>query len=414
MKKTVWYVSKYFEVSTESSPGGRPFLIWKELAKSGYNAVVITSDSNHLVYAPKFEGNMLRQWVEGVQIFWLNTLKINKAKSLKRILSWIHFEINLFFLKKADIPAPDLVVVSSPSLLTILNGFFLRKKYRCKLAFEVRDIWPLTLTEEGGYSKSNIFIRLMAWVEKFSYKYSDYIIGTMPNLAEHVENILGYERKVYCLPMGVSDSSVEAPDDLVDEEYFSRYFPLEKFLVVYAGTIGITNALDIFFECAHRMRNVEDIHFVLVGDGALKKIYKEKYSGFKNISFAAQVEKNQVQSVLRRADVVYFSTFPSEIWRYGQSLNKLIDYMLSGKVVLASYSGYPSMINEASSGFFIPAGDVDAMIEKIKMLYVMPPFERLAMGLKGKEWLIQNRTYKVISQKFVNDFLKDPDEILTQ
>lgn len=404
MKKTIWYVSKYFEAPTESSPGGRPFLIWKELAKSGFNAVVIASNSNHLMYTPEFQGRVLSEDLGGVKVFWLNTLKIRTAKSFRRVLSWLHFEINLFFLKKKNIPAPDLIVVSSLSLLTVLNGFWLRRKYKCRLAFEVRDIWPLTLTAEGGYSKSNLFVRMLAAIEKLGYKHADHIIGTMPNLAEHVENVLGYKKDVYCLPMGVPDEMIDVSSDLVNEDYFRKYFPDGKFFIVYAGTIGITNALDMFFECAQRMKDVEEIHFVLLGEGGLKEYYQEKYAGLGNITFAERVEKYQVQSVLCKADVLYLSTFPSEIWRYGQSLNKMIDYMLAGKVVLASYSGYPSMLNEAESGFFVPAGDIAAALEKIKFLYEMTPDKRIEMGTRGRKWLLSNRRYEKISRDFQKRF----------
>ncbi len=405
MKKTIWYVSKYFESPTESSPGGRPFLVWKELAKDGFNAVVITSDSNHLMYTPRVEGKVLEQNLEGVRVFWLNTLKIKTAKSFKRILSWLHFEYRLFFMNKKNLPAPDLIVVSSLSLLTILNGLYLRRKYKCKLAFEIRDIWPLTLTEEGGYSKNNIFVKVLAYVEKLGYKHADYIIGTMPNLGEHVANILGYEKEAYCLPMGVPDQVIDISTDLVDQSYFDKYFPEGKFFVVYAGTVGITNALDIFFECAQKMSGNDNIHFVLLGDGGLKSSYMARYGSLKNLTFAERVEKYQVQSVLSRADVLYLSTFPSEIWKYGQSLNKMIDYMLAGKPVIASYSGYPSMLNEADSGFFVPAGDLNALVEKIEALYALPKEERIEIGKRGRRWLLENRTYQKIKDDFVKKFL---------
>ncbi|MCB5363226.1 glycosyltransferase family 4 protein [Pusillimonas sp. CC-YST705] len=405
MKKTIWYVSKYFESPTENSPGGRPFLVWKELAKDGFDAVVITSDSNHLMYVPKVEGSVLEQNLEGVKVYWLNTLKITTAKSFRRILSWLHFEFKLFFMNKKKLPTPDLVVVSSLSLLTILNGFLLRRKYGCKLAFEIRDIWPMTLTEEGGYSKSNVFVRVLAYIEKLGYKHADYIIGTMPNLGEHVKNVLGYEKPAYCLPMGVPNEVIDISTDLVDASYFDQYFPKGKFFVVYAGTVGITNALDIFFECAQKMAGHENIHFVVLGDGGLRASYQEKYGSLPNLTFAARVEKYQVQSVLSRADVLYLSTFPSEIWRYGQSLNKMIDYMLAGKPVIASYNGYPSMINEAESGYFIPAGDLSALVSKIEALYALPETERVEIGKRGRRWLLENRSYQKIKDDFVKDFL---------
>ena len=42
----------------------------------------------------------------------------------------------------------------------------------------------------------------------------------------------------------------------------------------------------------------------------------------------------------------------------GSLSNKLIDYMMAGKPVVASYSGYQSMLNEANAGLFVPAGSM--------------------------------------------------------
>jgi len=53
-------------------------------------------------------------------------------------------------MPKGQLPKPDVIVASSLSPLTVVNGFLLRKRYRCRLVFEIRDIWPLTITEEGA------------------------------------------------------------------------------------------------------------------------------------------------------------------------------------------------------------------------------------------------------------------------
>ncbi len=34
-------------------------------------------------------------------------------------------------------------------------------------------------------------------------------------------------------------------------------------------------------------------------------------------------------------------------------MNKVVEYMLAGKPIIASYTGYPSMINEAECGYFV-------------------------------------------------------------
>jgi glycosyltransferase involved in cell wall biosynthesis len=401
MNKTVWYISKYFPVKTDDSPGGRSWFLMKEMAKKGYKTVVITSDSNNVVSIPKLHSKITIEQVDDVTLIFLKTFKYKVAKSLRRMLSWFHFEWRLLFLDKSSLSAPNVIVVSSLSLLTVLNGLWLRKKYRCRLVFEVRDIWPLTIVEEGGFNNWNPFVLMFGFVEKLGYKHADIIVGTMPNLGQHVEDVLGYQRDVFCIPMGVDPSVLDDGDNL-SPDYVKSYLTHEdKLKVVHVGTIGITNALEIFFEAAEALKVDERVHFILVGDGALKEHYMQKYGCLPNITFAPKVPRNKVQSVLSSCSVLYFSTFKSKVWDYGQSLNKVIDYMLSGKPIVASFSGYPSMINEAGCGSFVPAEDVQLLVKEIHRYRNMSSQELARLGNKGKEWLLTHRTYKQLASDYI-------------
>jgi glycosyltransferase involved in cell wall biosynthesis len=340
-----------------------------------------------------------RENVEGVDTLWIKTLKYKGSGSIRRILSWIDFELKLFFLNKERMKKPDIIIVSSLSLITVLNGIWLKRKYGCKLIFEIRDIWPLTLIEEAGYSKKNPFIRLLAWVEKYGYKKADIIVGTMPNLSEHVTNITGDNKKCVCIPFGfipeLYKDIVSLPDD-----YVRRYIPEDKFIIGYTGSIGITNALDTLIDCAVAMKDNINIHFLIVGDGGLLDEYKRKTSGLKNITFAPKVPKSEVQAILEYCQVLYFSVKDSKVWHYGQSLNKLVDYMIAGKPIVGSYSGFPSMINEARCGSFIPANDVESLIKVINEYGKLSEDQLSAIGRRGKEWLLKNRSYDVIAAEY--------------
>lgn len=399
MSKTVWYISKYFAQKTQSAPGGRGWFLLKGLADLGFQSVAICSDSNVLIEPISIHGSSKIEELEGVKICWLKTSKYKVAKSIKRIISWFHFEYRLFFFDNSKLPTPDVIVVSSLSILTVLNGLRLKRKYKCRLIFEVRDIWPLTIVEEGGFSQYNPFVLFLSLIEKMGYKYSDAIIGTMPNLAEHVANVCKTSKPVYCIPMGFSEEQLYNQCN-IDEDYYLKYLSSEKFKIVHAGTIGITNALDVFFKTAEKLVSNDEIEFIVVGDGPLKSFYSSKYGHLSNVVFAPKVNKDQVQAVLSHCDLVYFSVFPSKVWEYGQSLNKVIDYMLSGKPILASYYGYPSMINEAECGYFVPSGDSDSLKDKIVELSQMPKSLRNELGQRGRDWLFTNRTYKHLSIQF--------------
>jgi glycosyltransferase involved in cell wall biosynthesis len=400
MNKKIWYISKYVAPPYAAKVSARGFLILRALAGMGHNCTLITSDSNHLIDAPIFKGATKQETVEGVSVHWLKTWKYKTAKSFGRMLSWLDFEWQLFKMDKEKLPRPDVVIVSSLSLLTVINGLWMRRKYGCKLIFEVRDIWPMVLFESGSFSRKNPFVCLLGFVERLGYEKADRIVGTMPNLSEHILKVTGKSIQADCIPQGIDEGLLGKPQPL-PADYVNDFFPKDKFIVCHAGSIGADNGLETFFNCARAMKEREDIHFLIVGDGYLKASFQKENADLKNLTFAPRVEKKQVQSVLKRVDVVYFSVNSSPLWAYGQSLNKVIDYMLSGKPILASYTGYPSMLNEADCGVFVPAEDVEALKLEIDRLAKLPQKERVVMGGRGREWLLSNRRFEQLATQYL-------------
>lgn len=403
--KTIWFISKYYaSPPNEGSGSSRVFLTMRELIKLGQHVIIFTSSAD-----PYSEMNVSHKItesriVDGVKVWFLRGLKYKHSISILRIFSWLHFEIVLFRDFKLEKSRPDVVIVSSPSILTIINGLYLKRKYQAKLIFEVRDIWPLTLVEDIGMSRFNPFIVMMGLFEKIAYKYSQGIVGTMPNLRQHVKNILGYDKKVGFAPMGVSQENFQIPNPL-DVSFIDKYIPKNKFLIIYSGTIGVANALEILFECANSLSNEKDIHFLLVGDGPLLNSYKEKYCCLTNLTFAPKIKKSQVQSLLTYADLLYFSVAKSQVWDYGQSLNKIIDYMIAAKPIVASYSGFPSMINESECGVFVPAGNATLLAKEFIQMKNLTLNERILMGQRGKQWLLDNRSYKTLGENYLQYIL---------
>lgn len=401
MSTSIWYVSKYVAPPGNGTAGGRGYLLMKELALLGHKVAIITSDSNQLAAPPRLEADYLFQEVDGMQLCWVRTMKYSVAKSVRRILSWLHFEWRLLWLPKHKLPKPDVVVVSSLSLLTVLNGLWWRARYKCRLVFEVRDIWPLTITEEGGFKPSNPFVWGLGVIERLGYKYADAIVGTMPNLGAHMKNVLGYSKATHCIPMGIDAATFASPEEL-PADYEAKYFPKGKFVVAHVGSIGITNALDTFLDCAESMKDHPYIHFLVVGDGDLLETYCKQYAHLSNLTFGPRVSKAMVQSVLAKCDLLYFSVHVSKVWEYGQSLNKVIDYMMAGKPVVASYTGFQSMINEANCGTYVPAGDVPALKHEVERYARMDEKERYQIGIRGKAWLLENRNYKKLAKDYLD------------
>ena len=334
--QTIWIISKYAS-SLEYGFESRLVALAREFRSSGRNPVVIASDSNHLASYPEFGSTYTRESIGGCETWWIRTLRYTRTVSIRRVLSWLDFELKLLLMPKKRLPEPDVIIVSSLSLLTILNGIRLRRRYGCKLVFEIRDIWPLTLVEEGGYRSSNPLVRLLGWIERRGYRKADIVVGTMPNLSSHVRSVAGEGICCDCVPFGFDPATYEDEEPLAADYPFPA-LPDNRLVIGYAGSIGVANALDTIIDCARQIAGDERFFFVFLGGGDLRERYARETQDLENVVFLPKVRREQVRVVLRRCDLLYFAVHDSPVWDYGMSLNKLTDYMLAAKPVLASYS----------------------------------------------------------------------------
>ncbi len=396
----IWFISKYASIPNYAKIPSRLFYIARESRKLGNNITFITSDSNHLASFPKTSTTYNYLDIERIKVCWVKTFKFVKTASIKRVLSWIDFERKLFSLKiKNNFDIPEVVYISSLSILTVIYGYYLKKKYGAFLVFEIRDIWPLTMTEEGNFSKWHPLVILMGLVEKFGYNKADLVVGTMPKLDEHVKNVLGYEKKTYCFPLGF-DPEVYNANNSTDNSEINTNFPKNKIIIGYAGSMGITNALEPFIETIKLMKHQTNIHFVLVGSGDLRTKFVSQLSGYQNATFLDRIPQSDVKWFLSQCDILYLSTKDSKVWDYGQSMNKIVDYMLAGKPIIANYTGFPSMINEAECGTFINSNN-PLELQKVILSYASFSEEKLAkIGKNGQDWIWKNRNYTQLTETF--------------
>ncbi|HPH99032.1 MAG TPA: glycosyltransferase family 4 protein, partial [Chitinophagaceae bacterium] len=214
--------------------------------------------------------------------------------------------------------------------------------------------------------------------------------------------------KVQHIPMGFDEEYFSQSLKKVDIEYFDNYFSKEhfknKFIVGYAGTIGLANGVDQIINAAILLQNT-NIIFVILGDGPQKQqliqyVVEKKID---NVKFHDTVGKQEVQAFLQHCDLLLNPWLKNKIiYKYGISPNKWIDYMYSAKPILVTYDGYQSIINEAGCGKFIEPDNPKKLAEGILEFSAMSNQDRELMGKKGKAFLIKNMSYKILAQKYID------------
>jgi glycosyltransferase involved in cell wall biosynthesis len=406
MNKTVWYISKYANTKKFGAET-RQSAFCKVFADKGFDVKLITSNSSHLYASlPKFNGRYFDEESENFDVTWINTPQYHKATSIKRMLSWFWFEffvMTLMFRKKSQ--KPDVVIASSLSILSVLSGSFYKLFFKSKFIFEVRDIWPQTLIDLKGMSKNHPLILFLSFIEKLGYKYADEVVGTMPGLSAHVKNVIGRSSNVHFIPQGVSLDFYQKEQERVSVEYIEQYLPEDKFIVTYAGTMGVANALSYIIEAAKILDTKNNnIHFLFVGSGREEGVLKQQAKGLSNVTFAPKVSKAQVQSVLSLSDVLVASVKNETVYQFGISLNKFIDYMYAKRPVICMFSGFPSMINEANCGEFITSEDPESLATTLLKYELMEKVDLDKLGDNGHKFLVEKRSFDVLSDQYIGLF----------
>ena len=384
----------------------RNYYLASNFEKLDVKAYVISGSFSHLYNPlPKTTGHFTFDKINNVDYCWVKTPEYGKSASFGRIWSMILFMLKLLFLPTDKFQKPDVIIVSSPSLFPAINGWLFKLKYNCQLVFEIRDLWPMSITQLGDISTKHPFVVLLSLIEKFAYKKADYVVSLLPNIVEHLRNLGIDDKKFRCVPNGID--TVEEITNKRTSIYDLRSKHAGKFIIGYTGTVGTANAMEYVLQAMKKIESNTNIHLVIIGEGGEKEKYMHTYKDSTNISFYASVPKNEIQYILAEFDLCYIGWHNTQLYRYGVSANKIFEYMLSSKPILHSINAFNDPVFEAKAGITVAAEEVDAISNAIVTLYNMSEAERIQLGKNGYDYVIENHTYQNLAKKYLKILFPD-------
>jgi glycosyltransferase involved in cell wall biosynthesis len=398
MGKTFYIINQYAS-TPETGRAVRHYNLAKELAKRGHKVYLIAASYNHLLLTPPYLKDDYRiDNISGFKFVWIRMPRYAHSHSKIRVLNWFIFAWKILKLSKIISDKANTILYSSPSLVPFLGAYLLARKLNSKLVWDIRDLWPLTLIELGKISKLHPFILFHQWLENFACRKSDFIISNLPMVYN------------YLLKKGVKQSSFSwIPNGLSIDNFRKKNFlnlktkkqlPLKKFIIGYAGSLGISNAPKPLLDAVLLTRNDKNIHYVLVGNGGLRKTIEEFILNNKltNITLLNAIPKNEIPSLLKYFDICYAGFNKSSLYKYGTALNKLPEYFMSGKPILFSINSPYKPVSKAKAGFTVPAEDTKAIVRAIYKLKKMPLIKRKQLGKNGQDYAIKNFDYVKIAK----------------
>jgi glycosyltransferase involved in cell wall biosynthesis len=292
-------------------------------------------------------------------------------------------------------PRPAAIIGSSPHPLTPLVGWWLARRFRIPFILEVRDLWPETFVGFRYYGPRHPVVWGLRVLERFLYRRANRIITLMPEAWQYIETQASVSReKVVWIPNGAHVGE-DAPRRSDGE-------PPRPFTVMYVGAHGRANVLeDLLLAASFLQERGSDVQFELVGSGKEKDrlIKRSQDLGLVNLRFLDSVPRTQVEATLARADALAALLEDTKLYRYGVSLNKLFDYMASGKPVILAGNPAHNYIDLARCGITVPPRDPQRLAEAITALAEMPAEARREMGERGREYVRRHHDWDLLADR---------------
>lgn len=409
----ILYINHYAG-SPEMGMEFRPYFFSKKWQEAGEDVNIIAASYSHLRRRnPNVNKDFQNENIDRVNYNWIKTVDY-KSNGLRRTLSLFQFVFKLwiksgYIIKKFN---PDVVICSSTYHLDTFVAQRLRKKSKKKLVYihEFHDMWPATLIEIGGMSKSHPFVKLIAYGEKQACRNADYIVSLLEYTEDYFLSLGAKPGRFKCIPIGIDfDKWENIGLNGIHKTTLEKLNIEGKFIVGYFGGHALSNALEVLIDVADRFKyKNKDVHFVLVGNGTEKKklIESANAKGLDNISFLPQVEKSEIPGLLSYFDCIYMGTKNSPLYRFGMCLNKMVDAMMSGKPLVCAITSPPTWAEKSGCAIITASENVDGISHAIEKIRFMDPGSKEKMGQNGIKFVKEELNLDILSKMFLN-IMKD-------
>jgi glycosyltransferase involved in cell wall biosynthesis len=221
---------------------------------------------------------------------------------------------------------------------------------------------PLIVTFHGDDAR--IFPwknRINRMLTMFVVNRSDRIIARSEEMKSILEKLGCPGKKIVVISAGV-DTSLFHPIDK-NKARADIGLPVDKHIVMYVGRLHEMKGVNDIYACAERM---SEILFVMVGDGAIKtNVGNCIFAGAKKYDeipawMSGAKKYDEIPAWMSAADIM---VLPS----YSEGLPNVVMEALScgTPAIVTDVGGCPEVVRDGETGFVVPVGDVDALVERI-------------------------------------------------
>lgn len=400
----IWFVNRY-AAHPQQAGGIRHYALARELKRRGHDTLVISADFDHVTQRVSrlSEGQRSKlEAIEGVDFLWMRVPRY-KGNSLTRVHSMSVFALRTYTeVRRHSLADPDIIVGSTPDHFSAFASLQLARRLGATFLLEVRDLWPMTLTELGGMSPSHPFVLLLAQMEQYLYRQSPRIISLLPHATDHYVAKGAAPDNIVWIPNGIDLHFVPAPTPPPADGVFR---------VVFAGGHNVSNDLDTLLDAAALLQQSQmeqPCEFLFVGDGPEKARIQERAhrEGLTIVRFVDALPKKPFYAALQQADVFIATTRPSDLYQHGVSFRKIYDYLALARPIVFGSASSNNPVLEAGAGLSVPPSSPRALSDAVLAIAHMSAAERWNLGMQGRQYIETGHSYELLAARLESVLLE--------
>ncbi|CAM3003050.1 glycosyltransferase family 4 protein [Halobacterium salinarum] len=397
---SILFISQYFPPETGAAPT-RVSELTSRWSERGHDVTVLTSAPDYPegeIYDGYSNKWMYSEDRDNVRVISVKTIPASNQRFGRRALKFIWF---MFAAVVAGlwIKRHDIVVSTSPQPLTGPAGWLVARVKRSKFVFEVRDLWPESITSLSDLNE--VILRPLGWAIEFTYRHADRVVVVSEGFQEEIEAV------------GVDNEDVLVHHNGVDPEYFDvdeSDWSLDSdiveelqrnFVVSYVGTLGKAHGLSVVLDAAEEL---DDVLFLLVGTGAEADALKAEAErrSLDSVQFAGRHPKKHVPELLALSDAALVHLKDKELFRTAIP-SKMFEAMAAELPILLGVEGTAARILEnGDAGITFQPEDGDELAAAIRNLRD-DSFFREELGKNGRQLARESFSWNQIALAYSRD-----------
>jgi colanic acid biosynthesis glycosyl transferase WcaI len=319
----------------------------------------------------------------GVHIVRAAGSTLDPARFVGRATNYVSYFTSAV-VKGRTIRKPDVVVALTDPPIIGLAALATASKARAPFVFLCEDIFPEVATLLEDFHSDAVNAALTR-VNRFLVRKAHRIIALGDTMKRRLVDDKGADPAKISVIHNWADCSAVAPRPR-DNAFARQHGLADRFVVLHAGNIGLSQELEIVLHAAEQLRDHPEIVFAFVGDGAKKKDLEDIAArrDLKNVVFLPFQPREAMDQSYATADVSLVSLKRGLAGVIVPS--KVYNVLASGRPCIAAVEEaceVAQIIHQADCGFVINPGDASALRARILELAANSDYAA-AMGARAR------------------------------